>query len=88
MVPNGHRPLLAPEAYCKTVTKRRIAQAASRIASSRFNHSPIWFQLAKFWLTSSNWLIPKQRDFEPKRDIEPEASRHVEELNPDRLRYG
>jgi hypothetical protein len=51
-VPDGHRPLLAPEAYFNTVTKRRAAQAASRIASSRFNHSPIWFQLAKMRLTT------------------------------------
>ena len=36
------------------ITKRSGAQGASRTASTRLSHSPIWFQLANVRLTSSN----------------------------------
>jgi len=32
--------------------QREVAQGASRSASTRLSHSPMWFQLANVWLTT------------------------------------
>jgi hypothetical protein len=42
------------------------SQAAYRSASTRLSHSPIWFQLVKFRLTSSKTLIPTCLSPDPK----------------------